>query len=81
MVIDLRKVRSLMLVPEDFLANLGGLTNSQFRKLSQQLAERLLPEMSVDEFWPLFSALFFSEAKNVSSFSNSSGNEDWPSLN
>jgi hypothetical protein len=38
-------------------------------------------EMSVDEFWPLFSALFFSEAKNVSSFSNSSGNEDWPSLN
>lgn len=39
-----------MLVPEDFLAYLGGLTNSQFRKLSQQLAERLLPEMSVDEF-------------------------------
>ena len=63
MVIDLRKVRSLMLVPEDFLAYLGGLTNSQFRKLSQQLAERLLPEMSVDEFWPLFSALFFSDRK------------------
>ena len=63
MIIDIRKVRTLMQEPKDFLVYLNGLTNSQFRKLSQQLSDRLLPEMTVDEFWPLFSELFFSDRK------------------
>lgn len=63
MVTDTRKLLSLLDTPEQLLAYLASLSNSQFRLASRVLAERLLPECNTAVFWQAFRTLFLHDRK------------------
>lgn len=63
MLLDVRKLGSLLETPEQLLAYLAEMSNAQFRNASRVLGERLLPSVDNDVFWPLFRALFLSDRK------------------
>ena len=63
MLLDVRKLASLLETPEQLLAYLAEMSNAQFRNASRVLGERLLPSVDNDVFWPLFRTLFLSDRK------------------
>ena len=63
MLLDVRKLGTLLETPEQLLAYLAEMSNAQFRNASRVLGERLLPSVDNDVFWPLFRALFLSDRK------------------
>ena len=63
MLLDIRKLATLLETPEQLLAYLAEMSNAQFRNASRVLGERLLPSVDNDVFWPLFRALFLSDRK------------------
>lgn len=63
MLLDVRKLASLLETPDQLLAYLAEMSNAQFRNASRVLGERLLPSVDNDVFWPLFRALFLSDRK------------------
>lgn len=63
MMPDLRKIRALLLEPEQLLTYLDGLSNSQFRMASQVLGEKLLVELEDQYFWNAFKYLFLYNRK------------------
>lgn len=63
MLTDTRKLLSLLDTPEQLVAYLGTLSNSQFRLAGRVLAERLLPECDGAVFWQVFRTLFLHDRK------------------
>ena len=63
MLLDIRKLATLLETPEQLLAYLAEMSNAQFRNASRVLGERLLPSVDNDVFWPLFRTLFLSDRK------------------
>lgn len=63
MLLDVRKLASLLETPDQLLAYLTEMSNAQFRNASRVLGERLLPSVDNDVFWPLFRTLFLSDRK------------------
>ena len=63
MLTDTRKLLSLLDTPEQLVAYLGTLSNSQFRLAGRVLAERLLPGCDGAVFWQVFRTLFLSARK------------------
>ena len=63
MLLDVRKLASLLETPDQLLAYLAEMSNAQFRNASRVLGERLLPSVDNDVFWPLFRTLFLSDRK------------------
>ena len=63
MLLDVRKLASLLETPQQLLAYLAEMSNAQFRNASRVLGERLLPSVGNDVFWQNFSTLFLSDRK------------------
>lgn len=63
MMLDARKLSTLLETPEQLLAYLGEMSNAQFRNASRVLGERLLPSVDNDVFWQVFRALLLSDRK------------------
>lgn len=63
MLLDVRKLATLLETPEQLLAYLAEMSNAQFRNASRVLGERLLPSVDNDVFWQNFSTLFLSDRK------------------
>lgn len=63
MLLDIRKLASLLETPQQLLAYLAEMSNAQFRNASRVLGERLLPSVGNDVFWQNFSTLFLSDRK------------------
>ena len=63
MMLDARKLSTLLETPEQLLAYLGEMSNAQFRNASRVLGERLLPSVDNDVFWLVFRALLLSDRK------------------
>ena len=61
MMLDARKLSTLLETPEQLLAYLGEMSNAQFRNASRVLGERLLPSVDNDVFWQVFRALFLCD--------------------
>lgn len=63
MIVDTRKIRTLLTDADALLSYLDGLSNSQFRAAGQLLGDSLLVEAEQDVFWPLFRSMFLSDRK------------------
>ena len=63
MLLDVRKLASLLETPDQLLAYLAEMSTAQVRNVSRVLGERLLPSGDNDVFWPLFRTLFLSDRK------------------
>ena len=51
MMLDARKLSTLLETPEQLLAYLGVMSNAQFRNASRVLGERLLTSVDNEVFW------------------------------
>lgn len=63
MTADTRTLRTLTQEPEELLIYLGALSNSQFRRASMELGERILVETDEELFWKAFLTLFRNDRK------------------
>lgn len=63
MIVDFRKIRDLLSEPELLVSYLDGLSNSQFRTASRMLGERVLVDVEIELFWPVFKTLFLHNRK------------------
>lgn len=63
MVVDYRKITSLVETPELLIPFLEGMSNSAFRSASLVLGEKILPSCAIVHFWQTFRALFLHDRK------------------